>query len=284
MKKLIAFALFFAATQASAFGGGIVKIAPNTVLQGGESVTISVECSTGTAPSPLAVWVPFQSYKLVDATISEMQYSAPDWAFDGNPDTIWHTAYKTATPSMPHHIAVDLQVSFDLSKFKYLPRQDTQPGGRVKDYAIYISKDGMAWGDPVAVGTFENTNAEQIVSFPVTTGRYFKFESRSEHAGGPYTSAAEIAVFGSLTKMPRPAPTEPTTSTTKTWVVHDNGRTDRPTYVLDSAGSLVINSDKTQRAAYGEPCGDFVGRVGTTQLEYRRLVRNRDLVSICVGK
>lgn len=267
--------------SAIAFGGAIIGVSPNTTLQAGESVTINVTCS-GQPQSPTVppVWVPFQSYKLL-ATDSEEQYGEAVKSFDGRVDTIWHTQYKTVTPQLPHYVAIDLQVSFDLSKFRYLSRQDTQQGGRVKNYAFYVSANGVDWGSPVVVGVFPDTNTEQVVSFPITTGRYVKFEARSEHAGGPYSSAAELAVFGTLTKVPKQPQIEPAASTTQTWVVHNNGRVDRPVYVVVN-GTLVPH--KTERATYGEPCGAFYARVGSTKLEYRRLVRNNDFISICAGK
>lgn len=267
--------------SAIAFGGAIIGVSPNTTLQAGESVTINVTCS-GQPQSPTVppVWVPYQSYKLVGTDSEEQSWPAAS-SFDGNPDTIWHTEYMTTSPPHPHYVAIDLQVSFNLHKFKYLPRQDTQSGGRVKDYSFYVSKDGADWGSPVVTGSFPDTNAEQIVQFPITSGRYVKFEALSEHAGGPYSSVAELGVFGSLTKVSKPPQTEPTTSTTKTWVVHNNGKNSRPVYIV-VGGKLVQH--KTERATYGEPCGEFYARVGSTKLEYRRLVRNNDFISICAGK
>ena len=64
---------------------------------------------------------------------------------------------------------------------------------------FYVSADGVNWGTPVAIGTFPNAATAQQVSFPAKTGAYVRFRSLQEvrGAGNPFTSVAEIEVFGS---------------------------------------------------------------------------------------
>ena len=50
--------------------------------------------------------------------------------FDGNPNTMWATQWMAATPRYPHEIQIDLQAVYNITGFRYLPRQDGQPYGR----------------------------------------------------------------------------------------------------------------------------------------------------------
>lgn len=117
-------------------------------------------------------------------------------AFDGATESIWHTQWLGTSPPHPHWLEIDLGTAYDLDGFGYLARQDGGVNGRVKDYAFYVSADGMNWGSPVAAGAFPNTALEQQVSFATTEGRYVRFEGLSEQTGGPYTSMAELVVLG----------------------------------------------------------------------------------------
>lgn len=86
-------------------------------------------------------------------------------AFDGNPDSMWATRWSTSPPPPPHEIQINLGAVHAVSGFRYLPRQDGAPQGRIAQYEFYVSMDGATWGAAVASGTFPNTGAEQQVLF-----------------------------------------------------------------------------------------------------------------------
>ena len=46
---------------------------------------------------------------------------------------------------MPHAITINLGRLYDLTAFRYLPRQDGSACGWIKDYAFYVSADGVNW-------------------------------------------------------------------------------------------------------------------------------------------
>lgn len=119
----------------------------------------------------------------------------PAKAFDGNPATIWHTAWGTNEPQPPHEIRIDLGKSYSVSKMTYLPRSD-QSNGRIANYEVYISDDKLNWGTPVYMGTFENNSAPKTVSFDAKTGRYARLRALSEVNDNAWTSAAEISFVG----------------------------------------------------------------------------------------
>jgi hypothetical protein len=58
---------------------------------------------------------------------------------DGNPNTIWHTAYTGKVVPQPHVLVIDIGRVVKLSGFQYLPRQNG-PNGRVKGYRIYAQE------------------------------------------------------------------------------------------------------------------------------------------------
>jgi hypothetical protein len=116
-------------------------------------------------------------------------------AFDGNPNTYWHTVWSTnPVPPPPHEIQIDLGAIYDMIELHYLPR----PGGgngTVKDYEFYVSLDPMNWGIPVSTGTFANDANPKLVPFPAAKGRYIRFRALSEVNAHPWTSCGELNVL-----------------------------------------------------------------------------------------
>ncbi len=87
----------------------------------------------------------------------------PAFAIDGDTSTIWHTEWRVQNPPHPHELVADLGQGYDLGGFTYLPPQQAQDG-RISDYELYVSADGILWGSPVASGTFPDTIAQQQVN------------------------------------------------------------------------------------------------------------------------
>ncbi|ENQ3106064.1 M6 family metalloprotease domain-containing protein [Bacillus cereus] len=174
---------------------------PNSNTYTGEKSGVSIT-TTSTSGSAMNVavttkeanWIPQTNWtlKYVDSYNS---YNLGTYAFDGNKNTFWHTNWSPVAP-MPHEIQIDLGATYSLSKFNYLPRQDGQVNGTIKGYEFYVSSDGVNWGTAVATGTFTNDTTLKEVSFATKTGRYIKLRALSEINNNPWTSAAEINVFG----------------------------------------------------------------------------------------
>ena len=117
-------------------------------------------------------------------------------AFDGDPSTYWHTEWFQSNPVPPHEIQINLGGIYDISGFRYLPRQDGIKNGTISQYEFYVSFDGIDWGSPVAAGTFAANTTEKEVLFSTTTGQFIRLRALSEINGKPWTSAAEITVLG----------------------------------------------------------------------------------------
>ncbi len=116
-------------------------------------------------------------------------------ALDGNPDTIWHTAWGAGSPSHPHELVLDLQASHEIRGLTVLPRQD-MTNGRIAKYEVYASEDGRDWGQPLAAGQWPDSSEKQAATFerPVRA-RYIKLVALSEVRGNPFASAAELDVL-----------------------------------------------------------------------------------------
>jgi beta-galactosidase len=57
--------------------------------------------------------------------------------FDQQESTIWHTSYSVGKDKYPHHIVIDLGETKTVSGFEYLPRQEANRPGMIKDFRIY---------------------------------------------------------------------------------------------------------------------------------------------------
>lgn len=137
-----------------------------------------------------------------DGSDSEKALSSTGWsysgfgaelaplAFDGKADTMWQVS-KT-----PSHFVVDMKKERSISAFAYLPRQDGKTRGMTSRYRVELSKDGHNWVN-VAEGEFGNLRAnpvEQMISFPATKARYFRFFSTAA-LDGTGSSVAEMKIY-----------------------------------------------------------------------------------------
>ena len=112
-------------------------------------------------------------------------------AFDGKPETMWQI------DRMPSHFVVDMQKPCTVSGFSYLPRQDGRTVGMTTRYYLELSSDKQNW-TRVSEGEFGNLRAnpvEQLISFPPTRARYFRFFS-TQALDGQGSSVAEMKIYG----------------------------------------------------------------------------------------
>jgi hypothetical protein len=121
---------------------------------------------------------------------------AADNAIDGDAQSVWHTSWNEPVANFPHELIVQWDKPIPVNGITVLPRQDGNRNGWIKDYAVHVSRDGRAWGDPVAVGTFAPDATLKTIRFPrpVDT-RYIKLVARSGFdSTKPYASLAEISI------------------------------------------------------------------------------------------
>ncbi|MDH5325894.1 MAG: discoidin domain-containing protein [Gammaproteobacteria bacterium] len=154
--------------------------------------TVTVRNAGASDPIPQAAW----SLLNVDSEETAGENGSAVNAFDGDLSTFWHTDWSGASPSHPHNIDIFLGGQFLIDGFVYTPRQDGGENGRIADYELYISLDGVNWGAPVISGTFANNDLPKEINFVTTEGQYVRFMSLSEVNGNPWAVAAEINVLG----------------------------------------------------------------------------------------
>lgn len=143
----------------------------------------------------------------VDSQETAQQDGKAANAFDGNPSTIWHTQWSNTMPAFPHEIRLDLGSSYDLSEFRYLPRQDKWTWGQIVRYQLYISANGTQW-TKVKEGSFDKDKGEKRVPLASAVGRFVKLVALSEITGARYASAAEF----SFVRRGAASPLKPTVS------------------------------------------------------------------------
>ncbi|MCK5506964.1 MAG: discoidin domain-containing protein, partial [Desulfobacterales bacterium] len=117
-------------------------------------------------------------------------------AFDGQTSTHWHTEWYLRDPLPPHEVQINLNDTYNIDGFRYLPRQDGNENGRIAQYEFYISSDGTNWGSPVASGVFPNNMIEQEVTFSQATGQFIRLVALNEVNGNPWTTISELNVLG----------------------------------------------------------------------------------------
>ncbi|WP_405714794.1 discoidin domain-containing protein [Streptomyces xanthophaeus] len=178
------------------------------VKTGTKAGAFSVSATGTTLPTPQAIPssapIDRSAWSLVSADSQETtgENGAARNAFDGNPATLWHTAWSQGTPApLPHELQIDLGSRHTVDGLGYLPRQDGGANGRIGSYEVYVSDTTADWGSPVATGSFADTAAVKNTALSAKAGRYLRLKALTEAGGrGPWTSAAEITLTG------RPAP------------------------------------------------------------------------------
>jgi beta-galactosidase len=85
---------------------------------------------------------------------------------DGKSDSFWQTPWNDGAPKFPHEFVIEFPTLMVAKGCRVLPRQDGNLEGGVKDYAIYVSRDGLEWGEPVLKGTLDPGMEVKTLLFP----------------------------------------------------------------------------------------------------------------------
>jgi len=129
-------------------------------------------------------------------------------AIDGNKATIWHSLWDANV--MPQFFSVNLSSLADVKGISYLPRQDGNLNGSIRNYDIATSNDGTNWV-VVSSGEFAKNTLEKVVLFPVTKAKFVRLIAKTDWAKGNlgWASIAEFKVIGIYDPV-LPAPNPPT--------------------------------------------------------------------------
>ncbi|WP_329440690.1 endo-alpha-N-acetylgalactosaminidase family protein [Streptomyces sp. NBC_01426] len=129
----------------------------------------------------------------VDSEETAAENGAAANVLDGDASTFWHTRWYGGAAPMPHEITLDLGAAYNVSALHALPRQ-AQSNGRIADFQVFTSIDGVNWGAAAASGTFPDGAARQDVTFAPRTARHVRLRATREVNGNPWTSMAELDV------------------------------------------------------------------------------------------
>jgi M6 family metalloprotease-like protein len=133
---------------------------------------------------------------LIGSTPPQAGYEG-EKAFDGDLDTYYHVPWGNTDPRS-HDLVIDMVETNTINEFYYTANDNYSPPweGRIENYELYISEDGVDWGSPIAEGTFFRTEIRQYVLFPEASGRYLKFSAVNAFDDDVRTSVAEFTVRG----------------------------------------------------------------------------------------
>ncbi len=116
-------------------------------------------------------------------------------AMDGNPSTMWHTDFQLENPAHPHELRIDLGERYEIAGFAYLPRSGGG-NGTIARYELFVSDVEQECREPVAAGTFEHRDSENVIMFSEkVAGRYVRLRALSEVAGQRWASVAGLRLL-----------------------------------------------------------------------------------------
>jgi beta-galactosidase len=116
----------------------------------------------------------------------------PANVLDGDRATKWHTQWSAKEPKHPHEIQIDLGGTYEIVGFLLHNRTDGT-NGCIKEYELYLSKDGQKWEEPVMTGELDMANNIEVRFDNKAKGRFLRFVALS--GIGPWASIAEFDIL-----------------------------------------------------------------------------------------
>lgn len=121
-------------------------------------------------------------------------------AVDDDLSTKWHTDWYVGENHDKHWIQVELDGIYLVNGFRYLPRQDDSPNGRITKYEIFVSMDGENWTS-AATGSWSTDNDWKDAYFDqALKAKYVRLQTIEATSDQDivFASATEIRVMGEL--------------------------------------------------------------------------------------
>lgn len=146
----------FSWTVAPQGGFRFVKLEQLTEVNGGPWASIAEFnlLDPGGNALPRAAW-----HVIADGAETTGEGYPAAKAIDGVAGTMWHTPWSDSEPAPPHHLIVDMGGTPALGGMRCLPRQDGSANGTIARFRVYLSVDGVSWGQPIAEGDFSTMGA-----------------------------------------------------------------------------------------------------------------------------
>jgi len=159
-------------------------------------------------PYPVPVVTPELDPTEFTVTTNSQQPGTLKQAFDGTPETYWHSYYgkdPQAHQALEHPYTVDIGLNgrYAIKGFTYLARQDLG-NGLLNEVEVYVSRNKDDFGPPVYKGHFLPIKDLQTVEFPTTWGAYVRLKVLSGFKNNKFAAAAELGVVRDLAAPPLP--------------------------------------------------------------------------------
>lgn len=132
---------------------------------------------------------------IVDSTCSDDTWGEPQkqnggkGAWDGNPDTIWHSDYGVG-----EWIDLKLEQPSTVAGIKYLPRQNHQ-NGRLRSCEIFVSTNGNEYTLAGAFGPWESDTSWKTCQFEKVYENVTHVKLVATDTNGDFAGAAELQVI-----------------------------------------------------------------------------------------
>lgn len=147
-------------------------------------------------PTPPSLWngpdaVPTTHWQVAEVSSEETSAEAAQAvkAFDGRPETFWHTEWSQRQPVFPHTITLDLGTPTEAIGLRLLPRQTGAQNGRPKRLRVLLD------GKPVAETTMPDSSAVFEARFPKAKGQKLKLEFLEGQRPDPFLVISEIGLI-----------------------------------------------------------------------------------------
>ena len=142
--------------------------------------------------------VPTDDWTVLYETPSQAGFDATK-AFDDDILTYYHVNGGSNEPR-PHVIELDLGAVYEMNEFYYTANDNYSPPweGRVNDYELNFSIDGLDWDNVILIEKFFVTPFRQYALFPAAKARYVRFVAYNSHSNDSRTSVAELEFRGVL--------------------------------------------------------------------------------------
>lgn len=176
-----------------------------------KTVKVHLDVPEGQAWPQVAPWPEPKATAELDKTSFTLKASSSyggaevGMAFDGTPETYWHTKSKAKPEDQPLPATLDigLNARVALNGLRYLPRPKSA-NGRIKDYEILAGRTPETL-KVVASGTWPNSEAPQTVTFPTIWAEHVRLVARTSHTERPVAAVAELDLLQDLQAAPEAA-------------------------------------------------------------------------------
>ena len=162
---------------------------PNISTFGAYSIALPAE---GNIDLPGYSVVDPAEWKAVEAT-GDMKNVAK--AFDGDDNSYWRSASGAGEKT----VSVDMQRTYPVTGFVYVPRGGDDKSGTVFHYRFEVSQNGSDWTEVSLPGEFSNIMHNPIpykVYFPApVNARYFRFTATDEIDGRDYITIGDLRII-----------------------------------------------------------------------------------------